>query len=175
MANAVAKFEKVSLEQYVKCRSANTSEDISAKEYLNIKLPVRSTAKSAGYDFFSPIDFVLAPGESILIQTGVKCMVDADWFLAIFPRSSMGFKYRIQLDNTVGIIDPDYYNSISNEGHVAIKITNDFKCTDAEKPAHTLVVKAGDRFAQGIFLPYGITVDDQATATRDGGIGSTGQ
>lgn len=173
MANAVAKFEKVSLEQYVKSRSTAT-EDVSAKEYLGIKLPVRSTSKAAGYDFFSPIDFVLAPGETITVQTGVKCMIDADWFLAIFPRSGMGFKYRLQLDNTVGIVDADYYNAESNEGHIAIKITNDFKCSEADKPSHTLVVKAGDRFAQGIFMAYGITVDDNVTAVRDGGMGSTG-
>ena len=84
--------------------------------------------------------------------------------LSIYPRSSLGFKYRLRLDNTVGIIDSDYFYA-ENEGHIFIKITN---CGDKE-----LVVEKGKAFAQGVFTEYGITVNDNAVSKRTGGIGST--
>ena len=87
------------------------------------------------------------------VPTGIRVKIDDGWMLAIFPRSGLGFKFRLQLDNTVGIIDSDYYYS-DNEGHMFIKITND------GKSGKTVSVKAGQGFAQGIFIPYGITVDD---------------
>lgn len=153
----VAKFEKVSLEEYLK---ANDSIDT----YNNIKLPKRATLYSAGYDFYSPIDFTLKPGETIKVPTGIRCKMIDSYVLMIFPRSSLGFKYRLQLDNTVGIIDADYYNAL-NEGHIFIKMTN-----NSEK---VLEVKEGEAFAQGIFLEYGITYDDEVSESRKGGFGST--
>jgi dUTP pyrophosphatase len=89
-----------------------------------------------------------------------------NWVLMCFPRSGLGFKFRLQLNNTVGIIDSDYYYS-DNEGHIFLKITND---TNEFK---TVEVKAGDGFAQGIFVPFGITEDDDANGIRNGGFGST--
>ena len=86
--------------------------------------------------------------------------------LILVPRSSLGFKYRLQLDNTVGVIDSDYY-SAENEGHIFIKLTND------GHSGKTLKIGKGEGFAQGIFLEYGITVDDEADAERKGGFGST--
>lgn len=153
----VAKFEKVSLDEYLK---ANDSIDT----YNNIKLPKRATLYSAGYDFYSPIDFTLKPGETIKVPTGIRCKMIDSYVLMIFPRSSLGFKYRLQLDNTVGIIDADYYNAL-NEGHIFIKMTN-----NSEK---VLEVKEGEAFAQGIFLEYGITYDDEVSESRKGGFGST--
>ena len=86
--------------------------------------------------------------------------------LKIYPRSGLGFKNRLQLDNTVGIVDSDYYHS-DNEGHIFIKITND------SKEGKALTVEAGTGFAQGIFVEYGITTDDDAEGIRNGGFGST--
>lgn len=129
-------------------------------------LPRRATVGSAGYDFFIPCDLTLAPGETVKIPTGVRASMQEGWVLQIFPRSGLGFKYRLQLNNTVGIIDSDYYFS-DNEGHILIKVTN------ANTEGKTLTLKAGDAFAQGIFLPFGITEDDDVTAARNGGFGST--
>lgn len=158
----IAEFQKVSFEEFKK----NFGED--AKEiYDSIKLPVRATSGSAGYDFFAPVDIELKPGETAKIPTGIRARIDDGWVLKIYPRSGLGFKFRLQLDNTVGIIDADYYNS-DNEGHIFIKVTN---CSfDEDK---TVSVKAGNGFAQGIFLPFGITVDDDVTDMRNGGFGST--
>ena len=155
----VAKFEKVSFEEFSK-------EINDIKCYEEIILPKRATIGSAGYDFYAPFDFTLKPDESIKIPTGIKVKISDGWFLAIFPRSGLGFKYRLQLNNTVGIIDSDYYHAL-NEGHIFIKITND------SKEGKVLLVKKGEAFAQGIFLQFGITDDDEVTSERIGGIGST--
>lgn len=164
------KFEKVSQNEYDKavasdCNVRNGVLNVCA--YDDIKLPRRATAWSAGYDFFSPISFKLKPGQTIKIPTFFKAQLNHGRVLMLFPRSSYGFKYRMQLDNTVGVVDGDYYNNESNEGHIFIKITND------SKTGKTLEVNAGDAFAQGIIMWYEVTDDDDATAIRTGGIGST--
>ena len=112
------------------------------------------------------MDFTLSPGEILLIPTGIRAQIDEGWVLMLFPRSGLGFKYRLQLNNTVGVIDSDYYNA-NNEGHIHLKLIND------SRDGRTLVVRAGDAVAQGIFLPFGVTTDDQAGGAREGGFGST--
>ena len=167
----IAKFYKVSKEQFQKDwidtfgesgEQCGTPEDI----YQEIKLPRRATAGSAGYDFFAPVDVTLKPGETIKIPTGIRVEMEQEWVLKCYPRSGLGFKYRLQLNNTVGIIDSDYFYS-DNEGHMFVKMTND------SREGKTVELAAGMAFAQGIFLPYGITVDDDCTSTRNGGFGST--
>ena len=169
----VAKFEKVTYTQFfnsfvdtfqiVKSDDEIIKSDIETT-YKDLILPKRATTGSAGYDFKSPVDFTLKPKETIKMPTGIRCKMDEDIVLMIYPRSSLGFKYRLILDNTVGIIDSDYYNS-DNEGHIFIKFTN-----LGEK---ILEIKKGDGIAQGIFLPYFITTDDEVSNKRNGGIGST--
>lgn len=134
--------------------------------YQQIKLPRRATAGSAGYDFFAPVSFRLSPGETVKIPTGIRVEMEPEWVLKCYPRSGLGFKYRLQLNNTVGIIDSDYFYS-DNEGHMFAKVTND------SKEEKTVEIAAGEGFMQGIFVEYGITVDDQVTAVRNGGFGST--
>ena len=164
----IAQFEKVSIDNFVKSWTDEFSTDSITAEniYNGIALPKRATSGSAGYDIYSPVDFVIKPGETVKIPTGIRCRIDDGWVLKIYPRSGLGFKYRLQLNNTVGIIDSDYYYS-DNEGHIFIKITND---SNANK---TLEIKAGTGFAQGIFVEYGITFDDDAAGIRNGGFGST--
>ncbi len=159
----IAKFEKVSPAQF--CRDWELGGD-AQQIYSSIRLPKRATAGSAGYDFFAPIDLTLAPGESVKIPTGIRVKMEAGWVLKCYPRSGLGFKYRLQMDNTVGIIDSDYYFS-DNEGHMFAKITND------THDGKTVTIPAGTGFMQGIFVEYGITVDDDATQRRNGGFGST--
>lgn len=167
----IAKFEKTSFNQFRKGFIDAFSMYDGYNEYIKhlykaIKLPQRATKGSAGYDFYSPIDFTLKPGETIKIPTGIRAKMEDGWVLAIAPRSGLGFKYRLQLDNTIGIIDSDYYNS-DNEGHIFVKLTNDSK-TDK-----TVEVKTGQGICQGIFLPFGITIDDEVNEIRNGGFGST--
>lgn len=167
--NRIAKFEKVSLEQFRESWTDTfgpADEGAAESVYEQIKLPRRATAGSAGYDFFAPVDLKLAPGETIKVPTGIRVWMEPEWVLKCYPRSGLGFKYRLQLNNTVGIIDSDYYYS-DNEGHIFAKITND---TNEGK---TVEIGAGTGFMQGIFVEYGITVDDDATEIRNGGFGST--
>ena len=159
------RFEKVSYEQYANSREG-IDERVIQTEYDGIKLPKRATTGSAGYDFFSPIEFELRVGDTIKIPTGIKVLLDDDKFLAIYPRSGLGFKYRIQLDNTVGIIDSDYSQS-DNEGHIFIKLTNDGKTNKS------ININKGDAVAQGIIQQYFVTEDDDTTGRRNGGFGST--
>lgn len=164
----VAKFEKVSIKRFVEdyMDSFGVEEQEVKEVYEGITLPKRATVGSAGYDFYAPCDFTLNPGETIKIPTGIRSYIKEGWVLQIFPRSGLGFKYRLQLNNTVGIIDSDYYGS-DNEGHIFIKLTND------SNEGKTLIVKKGEGFAQGIFLPFGICEDDDTDAIRNGGFGST--
>ena len=165
----VAQFYKVSYEQFKKgfedCFGA-IEDDKVKKIYDSIEIPKRATTGSAGYDFFAPIDIVLNPGETIKIPTGIRVKIDDGWVLKCYPRSGLGFKFRMQLNNTVGIIDSDYYYS-DNEGHIFAKITND------SNENKILIVGAGSGFMQGIFVEYGITYDDDVTDIRNGGFGST--
>lgn len=158
----IAKFEKVSLVQFKQGYSGTDSEIV----YNGIKLPKRATSGSAGYDFFAPFDIELKAGETVKVPTGIRVKIEDGWVLSLYPRSGLGFKYRLQLNNTVGIIDSDYYNS-DNEGHIFAKITND------GKEGKTVTIPAGTGFIQGIFTEYGITVDDEADGIRNGGFGST--
>ena len=164
----IAKFEKVSKAQFVTdwLDTFGGAETAAEQVYETVKLPKRATKGSAGYDFYSPLEFSLKPGETIKIPTGIRAYMREDYVLAVFPRSGLGFKFRLQLNNTVGIIDSDYYYS-DNEGHIFIKLTND---SNEDK---VLNLAAGSGFAQGIFLPFGITEDDDVTEVRNGGFGST--
>lgn len=99
--NIVARFKKVSYEQFKK--DWNLRGNLDAV-YDSIQIPRRATMGSAGYDFFAPKDFTLAPGESIKFPTGIRVKIENGWFLQLVPRSGLGFKYKIQLDNTVGEI-----------------------------------------------------------------------
>lgn len=172
--NRIANFEKVSFEQFLKDYNDTFIHDhLKADEIIKIKeihdaitLPKRSTKKSCGYDFVSPIDFELHPGERIKIPTGIRANMDDDYALFLFVRSNVGFKYETILTNGTGLVDADYFHA-DNEGHIFAKLRN-----DGEK---VLSVKAGERLVQGVFLPYGITVDDEANSERTGGIGSTGK
>lgn len=164
----IAKFDKVSKAQFTAdwLDTFGGGEEAAEQIYEELKLPKRATKGSAGYDFYSPLSFTLQPGETIKIPTGIRAAMREDYVLAVFPRSGLGFKFRLQLNNTVGIIDSDYYYS-DNEGHIFIKLTND------SNEGKVLELAAGNGFAQGIFFPFGITEDDEVTETRNGGFGST--
>ncbi len=165
----IAKFEKVSFEQFEKdWKKAfpDTADETVREIYDDLKLPQRATKGSAGYDFTAPVRIEMKAGSQILIPTGIRAKIENGFVLLLFPRSSLGFKYRMQLDNTCGVIDSDYYEA-ANEGHIMCKLIND------SRDGRTLTVEAGQGMVQGIFVPFGITEDDEADAQRTGGIGST--
>lgn len=163
--NRIATFEKVSFEQYVKgCTSCGYWNSMSALEeqWEAIKLPTRATSGSAGYDFYMPYERAVNKFP-VTIPTGIRCKIEPGWVLVCCPKSGLGFKYKMELDNTLGIIDSDYYFS-DNEGHIMAKFRT-------ETPT---ILQRGQKFMQGLFLPYGITTDDECDGVRNGGFGSTG-
>lgn len=155
------RFEKISYEQ--------AKIDGLENYWDNLKLPRRATMDSAGYDIFTPYDFTLYPGKEIKFPTGMKIKLDRSKFLMIVPRSGLGFKYGVQLSNTVGIIDADYYNNPKNEGHIWVKLSYPI----LDKHQQSLTIHAGDAVCQGIVLPYYKLENDTTDETRNGGFGST--
>lgn len=154
------KLEKISFEQFKKDICDN--KDL----YNSYNIPKRHTKNSAGYDFEAIETYEMQPGQIIKIPTGIKVQMNSDEMLMIVVRSSMGFKYNIRMCNQVGIIESDYYNNISNEGHMWIALQNEGK----EK----IIIQKGERYAQGIFTKF-LTVDNETDIEdeRMGGLGST--
>lgn len=159
---AIARFEKVSEEQF------NTDLkdllNIQSDAYHNVKIPARATKGSAGYDFVCPVDIVLKPGEMMKVPSGIRCFMEEGYVLHIYPRSSLGFKYQLSLANTVGIIDADYYNA-KNEGHIIVALVN--------RGTKEITINKGDRFVQGIFYQFFTAEEEDVTAVRTGGFGSS--
>ena len=162
----IAEFAKVSFNQFETAwKNTFLTDDAEIRRiYDSIRLPSRATSGSAGYDFYTPVDISRKPKENFLLPTGIRVRMEDGWFLGVMPKSGLGFKYRLQMDNTIGIIDGDYYYS-DNEGHIFEKMTND--CNGGK----VLELEAAAWVWQGIFLPFGITIDEKATVRRHRGVG----
>lgn len=168
-SNIVGEFQKVSLQEF-QGHFEDNLETIKDLYDNTLILPVRSSEDSAGHDFVTTKDIKLNPGESIKIPLGIRAKIEKGWVLFIVPRSGLGSKFRLQINNTIGVIDGDYYYT-DNEGHIMATITNDSNDSNEGK---VLKLAKGDRFLQGIFLPYGLTVKDKPLGKRTGGHGSSG-
>ena len=138
-------------------------------EDYNINLPIRKTAKSAGYDFECCEDIVIPSFKKgmapTLVKTGVKAYFKKDEVLYIFNRSSNPKKKGLILANSVGVIDADYYGNPDNDGHIMFAFYN-IKDED-------ILIKKGEAIGQGIFQKFLTSDDDQATGARLSGFGST--
>lgn len=168
--NTASRFWKVSFEQYMDDwkkygRTISTDEEIKEiqTEWEDIRLPERATSGSAGYDFFIPRTTKFYVNLASFFPTGIRCQIERGWFLMLVPKSGLGSRYGMRLMNTTGVVDEDYFNS-ANEGHIQAGF-----CANKD-----FTLKKGDKFMQGILVPYGITIDDHATGIRNGGFGSTG-
>ena len=169
-------------------------EKVSRFNEIDLPLPVRKTAESAGYDFVVAEDIVIPPYEHLyekmqlrnthiytleeaaaavkaanakvsLVSTGMKCKLNPGTYLELSVRSSCPLKHWLILGNAVGIIDADYYNNPDNEGEIFFQIIN--------LSPYPIELKRGDAIGQGIIKPYLTTEDDAATGERTGGFGST--
>ena len=171
----MAEFSKVSYDQFKKdwidaFEGITDGTDPDEVEehirgiYDDIELPKRATMQSAGHDFRSPVSFLLEPGDSIKIPTGIRCEMYDGWVMMLYIRSSLGFKYGLSMPTSVSVIDGDYFDA-DNEGHIMVKLVN---MGDKE-----VKVNKGDGVVQGVFTQFGITLDDDVTEVRSGGLGST--
>lgn len=130
-------------------------------------IPKRATDSSAGYDLASIEEVIIEPGEIRMIPTGLKVVMPKTEALFIFARSSLSIKKGLIMSNSVGVIDSDYYGNPDNEGHLMVSLIN-------VRDTAVTVVK-GERIAQGIFLKYEKTSDDETEGSiRLGGFGSSG-
>ncbi|MDD2469683.1 MAG: dUTP diphosphatase [Bacilli bacterium] len=137
------KFKKISITQFEKdFASYNNIEQM----YNELELPRRGTTQAAGHDFFAPFSFELKSGEIIKIPTGIKAYMESDEFLMLAVRSGMGINHNIRMCNQIGVIDADYYNNISNEGHIFVALQNE--------GSSIWKVNKGDKIIQGIFIKY---------------------
>lgn len=136
-------------------------------EYGMLRLPKRSTAKSAGYDFYVLERTVCKSHEITMVKTGVKAYMEDGETLLLFNRSSNPKKKGLIILNGVGVVDADYADNPDNEGEIAGLFYN---MRDED-----VILEAGEKMMQGIFVKYGITVDDEAEGERKGGFGSTGE
>ena len=161
--NFIAKFEKVSQKQFYKDINCSSISE-TMLFYNDIKLPKRATKSSAGYDFFLPYSIEIQPHDTFTVSTGIRCKMDSNYVLMIHPRSGLGFKYGLRLHNSCAIIDSDFAHS-DNEGNIKIKLYN--------PSDNTIYLNQGEAFCQGIFLPYGLAVEEEVTTIRNGGLGST--
>lgn len=164
-------------------------EVVEAYKDKDIHIPKRATEYSAGYDIEAAEDVIvpsifrnmkcfdkvcsineikkIVKGMNLvtMVSTGLKVSMENDNYLELHVRSSIGCNCLLQLANQTGIIDADYYNNPSNEGHIFIGLINLSPCD--------IQIKKGDRIAQGIFHTYDITEDDEPEESRKGGFGST--
>jgi dUTP pyrophosphatase len=133
----------------------------------DIFLPKRNTSHSAGYDLEAAETVIISPGEIIPCPTGLKAYMQDSEVLQIYPRSSLAVKKHLILINSVGIIDKDYYNNESNEGHIQVLLYNYGK--------EPVTIQKHERVAQGIFMTF-LKADNEPNqhVKRLGGFGSTG-
>lgn len=133
-----------------------------------MRLPYRSTKKSAGYDFINPETVTIQPKEIKYVKTGIKALFPDDFVLKLYNRSSNPKKLGLVLANGVGIVDADYYNNLDNEGEIAFAFMN-----IKDEP---VTLEYGCKLGQGIFEKYYIVnEEDTITAERTSGFGSTGE
>lgn len=169
-------FEKISLEEFsqgVKNNTKNYSDEEIKQMYEELPYPCRSTIHAGGYDFFAPYDFVLKPGETIVVPTGFRVHMNDDEIFNLFIRSGTGFKYNVRLSNQIGIVDADYYGNSKNEGHMFASFTN-HGTKDWVNKSIGLKREEKAKMVQGVFMPYYLTKDDEClNIVRNGGFGST--
>ena len=139
--------------------SANSeNKEQALTEWLN-KNKYLTLDEVAAYnkEFYTKVD---------LVPTGIKCYLPHGYYLQLSVRSSLPLKHWLIMANSIGVIDADYYNNPDNEGHIYFQLIN--------LGQYPIIIKKGDCFGQGIILPYNITNEDNTTAARVGGFGSTG-
>lgn len=165
----IAKFEKISLKQFMNDwidTFGNQPDHIITEIYNEIKLPCRKTKFSAGHDINIPFHATIKANETLKIPTGIRCEINEDYVMLIFPRSSLGIKKNMYITNTIPVIDADYYEA-DNEGHIFLCVKNGGN--------KVLELKQGEAIVQAVFLPYGVADEGIILDRRVGGIGSTNE
>lgn len=76
------------------------------------KLPAYATNGSAAMDIYSPAEYTIEPGQTIIIPTGIKVAIPHGYALLIHPRSGLSSRTKMRIPNSLGLIDEDYHEEI---------------------------------------------------------------
>lgn len=130
-----------------------------------LPLPSHSHPGDAGVDLRSVITTTLAPGERVLVPTGVAFEIPAKHCALVMPRSGLALKHGISIVNSPGLIDSGY------RGEIKVTLIN--------HGTEPFDVVRGERIAQLVVVPYVtqeiVAVENLTDTSRgDGGYGSTG-
>ena len=121
----------------------------------NAKLPTYSTIGSAAMDIYSPEEYNIDCGKTVIIPIGIKVAIPHGYALLVQPRSGMSARMKVRIPNSPGLIDEDYHEEI---GVIVENIDPRVKDVDIYEPSdHLELVKEygspitigkGERFAQ---------------------------
>jgi len=131
-----------------------------------LPLPAYAHAGDAGMDLYAAEGVTLAPGERMLVPTGIAVAIPEGYAGFVQPRSGLAIRSGLSLVNTPGLIDSHYRGEIK-----VIAINLD--------PAVPILISRGDKIAQFVIQPVVqaelVEVDElDATVRGEGGFGSTG-
>jgi dUTP pyrophosphatase len=133
----------------------------------DVSIPEYQSAGAAGFDLAASEDILVQPAAVALIPTGLVIQVPAGYCLGVFARSSTPLKRGLMVANGVGVVDSDYCGP---NDEVKIEVFN--------FTASAVHVRAGDRIAQGLFIPVARAewqeADHELRAGSRGGFGATG-
>ena len=153
------------------------------------KLPAYATDGSGAMDIYSPEEYVIGPGESIMIPIGIKVDIPIGYGLLIQPRSGLSRKSKIRIPNTPGLIDSDYHEEIgviienidSPVKDVQLELGDNGEIIDGTLHGSSFTIGKGERFAQmrlvEIPLVNWLPVSSLGSFENDHGLGfgSSGQ
>ena len=146
-----------------KIRGFEVVIDDKRKTSGDVTLPTRGSSTAMAYDFYANSDYTVKPNEIAKVWTDVKAYMGDCECLILNVRSSMGGKF--MLANTSGWIDSDYYSNEGNDGNIGVFLKN---ISD-----DVLVIKKGERIAQGAFFNFLVADNGNTDNVRKGGFGST--
>jgi dUTP pyrophosphatase len=151
------------------------------KLHSDATIPTYATEGASGFDLVAVEEVVIAPGKTELVKTGLAIEIPNGYELQIRPRSGLSLTTNLRISNSPGTIDSDY------RGEICVIVSNiGSTCHDKFRKGcgcirdAGIIVKKGDRIAQGVICPVvkGLFAEVSAlseTSRSDGGFGSTGK
>ena len=132
-----------------------------------LHLPTYAHPGDAGVDLVTAVDVELAPGERVLVPTGIAMALPEGYAAFVHPRSGLAVKHGVSLVNAPGTVDAGY------RGEIKVSLIN-------LDPRDPVVLHRGDRIAQLVIqrVEYAVfhEVDHLPGSDRaDGGFGSSGR